>query len=108
MAQRVTCSACSASVELEGPVGRSARCARCGSDLRCCLNCRFHDLASYNDCAEPSAERILEKDRANYCDYFSPRGATDERAVTAQEPAQDPSAATASPLSDLEKLFRRS
>ena len=103
MASRVTCSVCSASAEFEGPLGRSARCGRCGADLRCCLNCRFHDLSSYNDCAEPSAERVLEKDRANYCDYFSARGTVD-----AGPPSSgSSSAAESSPMSDLEKLFRR-
>ena len=96
MPHRVVCHACSADLEFEDPIGRSARCPRCSSELRCCLNCRFHDISSYNDCAEPSAERVLEKDRANFCDWFSPAG----DAATA---------GTAKPdgLSDLEKLFRK-
>ncbi len=100
MPERVTCHACSADLEFDDPIGRSARCPRCGSDLRCCLNCRFHDITSYNDCAEPSAERVLEKDRANFCDYFSP-GGSGGIAVASQ------AAASNDKLSELEKLFRK-
>ena len=99
MSWRIRCHACSADYDFDDPIGRSARCERCGSDLRCCNNCRFHDLSSYNDCAEPSAERVLEKDRANFCDYFSP-ATGDAAAVTGQPPKPDG-------LSDLEKLFRK-
>lgn len=98
MAARVCCHACSADLEFDEPVGRSSRCPRCGSDLRCCLNCRFHDISSYNDCAEPMAERVLEKDRGNFCDYFAPGG---EAGRTTTVPS------TADGLSELEKLFRK-
>lgn len=101
MAARVKCHSCAADLEFDEPVGRSSRCPRCGSDLRCCLNCRFYDISSYNDCAEPMAERVLEKDRGNFCDYFAP-GATDSRSPDAS-PASSPS----DRLSELEKLFRK-
>jgi hypothetical protein len=98
MAGRISCHGCSVEVEIEDPIGRSARCARCGSELRCCLNCRFYDTSSYNDCVEPSAERVLEKDRANFCDYFSPRPAAAASGPRPESPDR---------LSDLEKLFRK-
>ena len=40
------------------------------SDLHCCLNCSFYDLGAYNDCREPQAERVLDKIRSNFCDFF--------------------------------------
>ena len=43
----------------------------CGEDMHVCLNCKFYDLKSYNECREPSAERIQAKDRSNLCDFFS-------------------------------------
>jgi hypothetical protein len=52
-------------------IGRSAECAICRSDVRCCCNCKFYDSKSYNECGEPQAERVVEKGRANFCDYFS-------------------------------------
>jgi hypothetical protein len=99
MSWRVRCHACSADLEFDDPIGRSARCERCGSDLRCCLNCRFHDLSSYNDCAEPSAERVLEKDAANFCDYFAPAGG---EPAAGRQPV-----VTGDSRSELEKLFRK-
>ena len=35
------------------------------------MNCRFYDSSAYNDCSEPAADRVVEKDKANFCDYFS-------------------------------------
>ena len=55
--------------------GRSDVCAGCSKDARVCLNCRFHDPGSYNECRETIAERIVDKERANFCDHFKPKGA---------------------------------
>lgn len=66
------CFSCKQKLEVpEGPVGRMATCDHCGADIRCCFNCGFYDTASYNECREPMAERVVNKDRANFCDYFS-------------------------------------
>ena len=46
-------------------------CEKCGSDLHVCLNCRFYDVTKSNACTETQAERVQEKGRATYCDYFS-------------------------------------
>jgi hypothetical protein len=32
--------------------------------------CQFYDISSYNDCREPTADRIIEKEKANFCDHF--------------------------------------
>lgn len=32
--------------------------------------CAFYDPHSYNECKEPVAERIIDKEKANFCDYF--------------------------------------
>ena len=52
-------------------IGRSECCNKCGNDLRVCLNCVHYDSRSYNECREPQAERVVEKNRRNFCDYFS-------------------------------------
>ena len=62
---------------LEGKIGRREVCPGCGADLRCCLNCAFHDPGAYNQCREPQAERVLDKDRGNFCDWFRFRGASE-------------------------------
>ena len=68
------CVFCGEVIELSGPVGRGDECPRCRRDLRCCRQCQYYDPTAYNDCREVSAERVLEKERANYCEFFSPRG----------------------------------
>ena len=32
--------------------------------------CEFYDTSSYNECREPSAPRVVEKTKANFCDFF--------------------------------------
>jgi hypothetical protein len=52
---------------------RVATCASCDADLHCCLNCRHHDRSAHNECNEPQAEWVRDRERANHCDYFEPR-----------------------------------
>jgi hypothetical protein len=53
--------------------------------------CEFYDTSSYNDCREPSSDRIVEKDKANFCGFFkltageSVMNAKKETAVSAAE-----------------------
>ncbi|NGZ06294.1 MAG: hypothetical protein G8237_08050 [Magnetococcales bacterium] len=55
--------------------GRSDTCSGCMKDTRVCLNCRFHDAGSYNECRESVAERIVDKEKSNFCDHFMSKGA---------------------------------
>ena len=64
------CHSCLKSLGIKTPVGRREICPFCGSDLHCCLNCVFHEMGNYNECREPQAERVIEKNRSNFCDYF--------------------------------------
>lgn len=34
--------------------------------------CTFYDVKAYNECRESMADRITEKEKANFCDYFKP------------------------------------
>ena len=52
-------------------VGRRDACLHCGADLHCCLNCRFHEPSSENQCRESQAERQVDKTVGNFCDYFA-------------------------------------
>jgi hypothetical protein len=65
------CWFCGSPVNAEEPIGRSFLCEVCGKDLRVCKNCRFYLPGSRGDCAESSAEAPAEKERANFCDWFS-------------------------------------
>ena len=92
------CQACQTEIPLAAgeSVGFRDACDRCRSDLHICLNCAHHDSAIYNECREPNAERILDRDRANRCEYFRPlsgAGAADT--------------GRASTISNLENLFKK-
>ncbi|PKN38402.1 MAG: hypothetical protein CVU62_06010 [Deltaproteobacteria bacterium HGW-Deltaproteobacteria-2] len=64
------CHKCKKEIAGDFFVGRQAQCPSCGVDLHCCLNCSFYEIGAYNDCREPQAERVLDKIRSNFCDYF--------------------------------------
>ena len=50
---------------------RSSTCEFCGSDLHSCINCKFYEPGSHYDCHESVQERVSDKEKANFCDYFS-------------------------------------
>ena len=64
------CHKCKNEINVPKIVGRKDTCPLCQADLRCCLNCRHCDPNYYNQCRESQAERVLDKNRANFCDYF--------------------------------------
>lgn len=67
---KVICFQCNHSSELSTKISFREECSHCGEDMHVCLNCRFYDTSSYNECKEPSAEKVQDKDRNNYCEYF--------------------------------------
>lgn len=52
------------------PPGRSDSCSNCGASLRSCLGCKNYDKSAYNECHEPSAERVVDKEKPNFCEWF--------------------------------------
>ena len=67
------CAACGGELPQRERVGRRDSCPSCGADLRACRQCAFHEPGIYNECREPAAERVVDKTRANFCDYYAPR-----------------------------------
>jgi hypothetical protein len=53
---------------------RLDRCDSCGKDTHACRNCEFHDRAFNNECTESQADRVVDKEKSNFCDYFKPSG----------------------------------
>jgi len=90
------CWRCGAAIDTAGRVGRRDTCLACGTDLRCCRNCAHYEPTAHNQCREPQAERQVDKERGNFCDWFSPG--------TARKAAADPAAAA---KAKLDALFRR-
>ena len=67
------CHHCNREVQLLAELQRTDGCPHCHSDLKCCLNCRFHDPGASNQCREPQAEWCPEKAKANFCEFFEYR-----------------------------------
>jgi len=65
------CWYCGSPINDPDPIGRSLRCQDCGKDLRSCKNCRFFQSGARGGCRETSAEPQSDKERANFCDWFS-------------------------------------
>lgn len=64
------CFTCKKELDIRERPGRNDTCPFCGSDMKVCMNCRFYEEGAYNSCREPRAERVVEKHRANFCEYF--------------------------------------
>ncbi|MGE4231864.1 MAG: hypothetical protein AB7F43_00910 [Bacteriovoracia bacterium] len=80
------CYKCSSPVE---DFNRNDTCNKCGAHTRVCKNCTFYDLAKYNECAENQAERVVDKEKSNFCDYFKPKqGKTTSGQVSPQDAAK--------------------
>jgi len=70
MAQTRHCWKCGTEYSLNGSPGRLETCARCGADLKVCLNCGHFDRQVAHQCRERRAEPVEEKEMANYCEWF--------------------------------------
>lgn len=70
-----------------GDYGRENNCLACGKPTRVCRNCRWYAPARPNQCEEPMADRVMDKERANFCGYFEPT--SDVGSNGAQTPEDD-------------------
>ena len=66
----IFCYKCHQEIPRPSPALRTDECPHCLADIHSCKMCQFYDKSSYNDCREPMAERISDKEKANFCDYF--------------------------------------
>ncbi len=65
------CHFCGTPVENPREVYRTSSCSSCKRDLKICLNCRFYSPGAHWDCSETIDEPVNDKDRANFCTFFS-------------------------------------
>ena len=73
----MNCFHCGREITFQGPAGQDRigfreLCPQCDRPLHACLNCGFYDRAYNNQCRETQAERVVDKDRFNFCEYFRP------------------------------------
>ena len=68
-----TCWRCGASLaEVPVPFPRVAECPGCRADLHVCRMCELFDPGVRRGCKEPVAEEVSDRERANFCGYFTP------------------------------------
>ena len=52
------------------PFSRYEECINCNADLHACIACKNFNLSVSNGCNEEQADLIVEKEKANFCEYF--------------------------------------
>lgn len=72
MSESLVCWRCGASIaEWPLPLSRTAECKQCRADLHVCKLCEFYDPRLGKQCREPVADEVQNKERANFCGYFT-------------------------------------
>ena len=67
----IQCQFCGAPLPFSGRAALGEECPSCRRDVHCCRQCRNFDPAVHNQCRETQAEWVVDKDRRNFCDWFS-------------------------------------
>ena len=71
MSESYTCWKCGGLLqELLLPLARHEECPHCRAQLHVCRMCVYFDAAASQQCREPVAENVSDKQRANFCGYF--------------------------------------
>ena len=94
----MNCFFCGREIETRERVGFRDTCPGCDRPLHACRNCDFYDRAYHNECRETQADRVVDKERANFCEYFTPS----QRRAAAAGPQTKSAAA-----GKLEDLFKK-
>ncbi|MEI6242152.1 MAG: hypothetical protein WCP39_01965 [Chlamydiota bacterium] len=69
----MNCWKCKATLDLlEKKISFRAECPHCGVELHVCKNCCFYCVGKPNDCFIPDIEKVVDKERRNFCEEFSP------------------------------------
>ena len=70
--KELLCHSCNKVLDLEQntKVMRSDECPHCYANIHSCKMCDFYDKTAYNECRESNADRQVDKEMANFCDYF--------------------------------------
>jgi hypothetical protein len=72
----LACWNCGESLDdLPRPISRHAFCPKCFTEVHSCRMCRHYDpLIAHGQCDEERAEPPNNKEVANFCDWYEPRG----------------------------------
>ncbi|MEM9620896.1 MAG: hypothetical protein AAF993_04555 [Pseudomonadota bacterium] len=70
----LVCWNCGESLQdIPRPISRHATCSHCFNELHCCRLCRHFDPKRNMQCFEDRADPPLQKENANFCDFFAPQ-----------------------------------
>ena len=73
MSDALHCWHCGADLaRLPLPFSRRDVCPACEADLHVCRMCRNLDGRVAKSCLEPTVDEVRDKERANFCDLFTP------------------------------------
>ena len=70
---------------IEEKIGFRAQCEKCLIDLHVCVNCRHYSRGKPNDCNIPGTDFVADRERANFCEDFSPLKAVKEKSSKTHE-----------------------
>ena len=71
MPESTTCWKCGGPLqELLLPLARHEECPHCRAQLHVCRMCVYFDTTAPQQCREPVADNVSDKQRANFCGYF--------------------------------------
>lgn len=72
--EKIVCWRCGATVKPDQrPIKRLEQCTACTADLHVCMLCRHYNPRLSGYCAHDHAEPPLDRERANFCQFFTPR-----------------------------------
>ncbi|WP_026375460.1 hypothetical protein [Aestuariibacter salexigens] len=73
MSNTFTCWQCGATLnDILLPLSRREICTSCHTDLHSCRMCQHFCDDGRGSCNEDRAEWVSDRERANFCDYFTP------------------------------------
>ena len=86
MAHDLSCFRCGASLAaLSLPLSRQDECPECSVYLHVCKMCKHYDARVPRQCLEDGADDVTEKERLNFCDWFTPSEAAFDEKRKAEE-----------------------
>jgi hypothetical protein len=95
--KRHFCHKCKNELFFEVKLQRADLCPHCGVDLHCCKNCEHWDISAHNQCKEHIAEYIPDREKANFCTFFTFKDGVPE----------DTSSRVATSRAKLDALFKK-
>ena len=100
----MNCWKCGHRVETIERVGFHAHCPSCDRPLHVCRDCSLYDPAYNNQCRETMAERVVDKERSNFCEYFAPNAGA---AAASSQPASSRPSPERAARERLDALFKK-